>query len=188
MRAIAVLHGSTVNGVLHFQQVSKLRLARVYVDSRFYVSSLIYNGRCLRFVYQDNKSLPTIVSGEISGLTPGLHGFHIHQYGDQTNGCISAGPHFNPYNKTHGGPTDRMKHIGDLGNIQAGNDGIAHINFTADHIKLSGPVSIIGRSVVVHTKHDDFGKGVGELMEESLKTGNAGERIACGIVGIAAST
>ena len=44
------------------------------------------------------------VHAEVSGLTPGEHGFHVHQYGDSTNGCISAGPHFNPFNKTHGGP------------------------------------------------------------------------------------
>lgn len=54
---------------------------------------------------KDKEGLPTTINGEIKGLTPGLHGFHIHQYGDTTNGCISAGPHFNPYNKTHGGPS-----------------------------------------------------------------------------------
>ncbi|VDN86637.1 unnamed protein product [Brugia pahangi] len=54
--------------------------------------------------FQQDKNSTTI-SGEIKGLTPGLHGFHVHQYGDTTNGCISAGPHFNPYNKTHGDPT-----------------------------------------------------------------------------------
>ncbi|EJD74094.1 superoxide dismutase, partial [Loa loa] len=134
----------------------------------------------------DNKDLPTIINGEIKGLTPGLHGFHVHEYGDTTNGCISAGAHFNPCNKTHGGPTDEVKHIGDLGNIEAGYDGIARVNITTKHAKLLGPLSIIGRSIIVHADQDDFGRGVGNAMQESLKTGNAGKRVACGIIGIAA--
>ncbi|CAG9535421.1 unnamed protein product [Cercopithifilaria johnstoni] len=140
------------------------------------------------YFQQNDENSPTTIYGEISGLTPGLHGFHIHQYGDATNDCISAGSHFNPFGNTHGGPTDQMRHIGDLGNINAGNDGIAHVNIISNDIKLSGPISIIGRSLVVHAKADDFGKGVGDEREESLKTGNAGGRVVCGIVGVTALT
>nr|CAA09027.1 extracellular copper/zinc superoxide dismutase [Acanthocheilonema viteae] len=139
------------------------------------------------FFQQDNKSSPVMINGKISGLTPGLHGFHNHQYGDMTNGCISAGAHFNPFGKTHSGPTDQVKHIGDLGNIKAGADGIAHINISSNYIKLSGPISIIGRSLVVHAMEDDLGKGIGDKREESLKTGNAGSRVTCSIIGIADS-
>ncbi|VIO92969.1 Uncharacterized protein BM_BM11557 [Brugia malayi] len=135
--------------------------------------------------FQQGKNSTTI-SGEIKGLTPGLHGFHVHQYGDTTNGCISAGPHFNPYNKTHGDPTDEMRHVGDLGNIVAGADGTAHIDISDKHVQLLGPNSIIGRSIVVHADQDDLGKGVGNKKDESLKTGNAGGRVACGIVAISA--
>ncbi|KAK6102942.1 Superoxide dismutase [Cu-Zn] protein [Brugia pahangi] len=135
--------------------------------------------------FQQDKNSTTI-SGEIKGLTPGLHGFHVHQYGDTTNGCISAGPHFNPYNKTHGDPTDEMRHVGDLGNIVAGADGTAHIDISDKHVQLLGPNSIIGRSLVVHADQDDLGKGVGDKKDESLKTGNAGGRVACGIVAISA--
>uniref|UniRef100_Q6T8C4 Superoxide dismutase [Cu-Zn] n=1 Tax=Brugia malayi TaxID=6279 RepID=Q6T8C4_BRUMA len=137
---------------------------------------------------QEKEGSPTTISGEIKGLTPGLHGFHVHQYGDTTNGCISAGPHFNPYNKTHGGPTDEMRHVGDLGNIVAGADGTAHIDISDKHVQLLGPNSIIGRSIVVHADQDDLGKGVGDKKDESLKTGNAGARVACGIVAIGAAS
>ncbi|VDN08386.1 unnamed protein product [Thelazia callipaeda] len=135
---------------------------------------------------QDNENSPTVITGEIKGLKPGLHGFHIHQYGDSTNGCISAGPHFNPYDKAHGGPTDEVRHVGDLGNVEAGSDGTAFISIVDKIIQLHGPHSIIGRSVVVHADQDDLGKGMGDKKEESLKTGNAGARVACGIIGFAA--
>ncbi|XP_072988181.1 superoxide dismutase [Cu-Zn]-like [Typha latifolia] len=124
---------------------------------------------------------PTTVTGSISGLKPGLHGFHIHALGDTTNGCVSTGPHFNPAGKEHGAPEDEIRHAGDLGNVTAGNDGTAHFIVVDRQIPLSGPNSIIGRAVVVHADQDDLGKGGHEL---SKTTGNAGGRIACGIIGL----
>ncbi|XP_022718879.1 superoxide dismutase [Cu-Zn] 2 isoform X2 [Durio zibethinus] len=70
----------------------------------------------------------THVKGKITGLSPGLHGFHIHALGDTTNGCNSTGPHFNPLKKDHGAPSDGERHAGDLGNIIAGPDGVAEIS------------------------------------------------------------
>ncbi|GAB2285079.1 hypothetical protein Dimus_019534 [Dionaea muscipula] len=124
---------------------------------------------------------PTTVSVRVTGLTPGPHGFHLHEYGDTTNGCISTGAHFNPNKLTHGAPEDEIRHAGDLGNIIANADGVAEAIIVDTQIPLSGPNSVVGRAFVVHELADDLGKGGHEL---SLTTGNAGGRLACGVVGL----
>jgi Cu-Zn family superoxide dismutase len=124
---------------------------------------------------------PTKVSVKISGLAPGKHGFHLHEFGDTTNGCISTGPHFNPEGKTHGAPEDSNRHAGDLGNVVAGADGVVSVELSDSQIPLSGPNSVVGRAFVIHELEDDLGKGGHEL---SSTTGNAGGRLACGVVGL----
>ena len=99
-------------------------------------------------------------------------------------GCKTAGPHFNPNKKTHGGPGKEVRHVGDLGNIVAGADGVGKYEADEDECQLSGEHSIIGRSVVCHAGVDDLGEGEGDKAEESKKTGNAGARLACGVIGI----
>ncbi|KAI7736997.1 hypothetical protein M8C21_005410 [Ambrosia artemisiifolia] len=126
----------------------------------------------------------TQVRGKIRGLKPGLHAFHIHALGDTTNGCISTGPHFNPLNKEHGAPWDDTRHAGDLGNIVAGQDGVAEVSIEDNNIPLSGQHSILGRAVVVHADPDDLGRGNHEL---SKTTGNAGARVGCGVIGLQSS-
>uniref|UniRef100_A0A8R1I3E4 Superoxide dismutase [Cu-Zn] n=1 Tax=Caenorhabditis japonica TaxID=281687 RepID=A0A8R1I3E4_CAEJA len=138
------------------------------------------------WITQSSENEPATIQGEIKGLTPGLHGFHVHQYGDSTNGCISAGPHFNPLGKTHGGPDSEVRHVGDLGNVEAGADGVAKVNITDKFITLYGANTVVGRSMVVHAGQDDLGQGVGDKAEESKKTGNAGARAACGVIALAA--
>jgi len=131
---------------------------------------------------QESEAAPTVVSWDITGNDPNAaRGMHIHTFGDNTNGCTSAGPHFNPHGKKHGGPTDEERHVGDLGNIQTDASGNAKGSVTDQFIKLIGPESVIGRTVVVHAGTDDLGKGGNE---ESFKTGNAGPRPACGVIGI----
>lgn len=124
------------------------------------------------------------VTGSLSGLTPGLHGFHIHALGDLEGGCTSATGHFNPMSRQHGAPTASNRHVGDLGNIQADAQGNARVDITDRGFSLFGPNSVLGRAFVLHSGRDDLGLGGNA---ESLKTGNAGSRLACGVIGIASS-
>jgi superoxide dismutase, Cu-Zn family len=121
----------------------------------------------------------TIIKINLKNVPIGIHGFHIHRVGDLREGCSSLCSHYNPKNKNHGGPNDKERHIGDLGNIISKN-GFVNKTFRDKLIKLRGKYSVIGRSVVIHADEDDLGKGDNV---ESLKTGNAGKRIACGVIG-----
>lgn len=119
---------------------------------------------------------------ELTNLKPGLHGFHIHEAGNLEEGCKSCCLHFNPLNKEHGGPDDgRERHLGDLGNIEADKKGNCKMVIRDKYLSLRGyKYNILGRSVVVHEDPDDLGKGGNA---ESKKTGNAGARIGCGVIG-----
>jgi Cu-Zn family superoxide dismutase len=112
-----------------------------------------------------------LVTGMVKNLKPGKHGFHIHDKGDCSSpDAASAGPHFNPANQHHGGPTTAEHHAGDLGNIEAEDSGIVQLNLKAK-LSLSGKDSIIGKSVVVHEGEDDL---------KTDPAGNSGKRVACG--------
>lgn len=118
-----------------------------------------------------------MVHAELTGLTPGKHGFHIHQYGDcSAPDGTSAGGHYNPTNMKHGAPSDTERHVGDLGNVTAGEDGKATLDWRDPVIRLNGPMSIVGRGIIVHAGEDDL---------TSQPTGDAGARVACGVIGIA---
>jgi len=114
------------------------------------------------------------VVADIEGLTPGLHGFHIHEKGDcSAPDGTSAGGHFNPKSMQHAGPDSPERHEGDLGNITADANGKAHLEISDTMLTFEGESSILGKSVIVHEKADD-------LMTQP--TGDAGGRIACGII------
>jgi Cu-Zn family superoxide dismutase len=133
----------------------------------------------VKFTEADNKVRIDI---SISGLKPNsLHGFHVHEAGDLSDKCTSMCAHFNPYGMTHGCPGMKNRHVGDLGNLQTNNKGEAKYSFYDDMIKLRGTKSnIIGRGLIIHEDPDDCGQGGNP---ESLKTGNAGKRIACAVIG-----
>jgi Cu-Zn family superoxide dismutase len=78
--------------------------------------------------------------------------------------------------KSHGAPMDMNRHMGDMGNIEAGDDGKAHLEYVDTMLKLSGPESIIGHSMILHKSEDDL---------KTQPTGNAGARVACGVIGVA---
>jgi len=115
------------------------------------------------------------VEASLSGLTPGKHGFHIHQYGDcSAPDATSAGGHFQPTGHMHGSPTDTMHHDGDLGNLIADSTGTANYELVDSTLRLSGVNSIIGLAVIVHASEDDY---------KTQPTGNSGARVACGVIG-----
>lgn len=114
----------------------------------------------------------------ISGLEPNTeHGWHIHELPVTNNNCTSTGGHYNPMNTTHGGPTSNVRHIGDFGNFQTNELGIAVFNYTDRLATLYGNFSAIGRSISIHSMRDDLGLGVNAA---SLVNGNSGPRILCG--------
>ena len=95
--------------------------------------------------------------------------------------CNSAGGHYNPFKVSHGAKVSKVRHVGDFGNVVRKDDGTIDVVFEDKVAKLYGKNGIIGRTVVLHAKPDDLGLG-GD--DGSLKTGNAGSRIACGVIGV----
>jgi Cu-Zn family superoxide dismutase len=117
------------------------------------------------------------VTAKLTGLPPGTHGFHIHEFGDCSAADFSsAGGHFNPAGKSHASPKDTEHHEGDLGNIEAGKDGSATLDYVEAGLSFEGAGSILGRGVIVHVNPDDF---------KTQPTGNAGGRAGCGVIGAA---
>ena len=113
------------------------------------------------------------VEGEVTGLKPGMHGFHVHEKGDcSAPDASSAGSHYNPTGMPHGEPSAAKRHIGDFGNIEANAGGIAHFSKVDHTISLEGPNSVIGHGLILHANPDDFSQPVG----------NAGPRVACGVI------
>ena len=135
-------------------------------------------------LYEDLQNNQVIIKGQLKSnkFKNSYHGFHVHEAGDLSDSCMGACAHFNPYNKNHGGRNSKDRHVGDLGNITSKNK-TSKGSFYDSLISLvpGHKCNIVGRSIIVHKDKDDLGKGNNE---ESLKTGNAGKRLACGVIGI----
>jgi Cu-Zn family superoxide dismutase len=115
------------------------------------------------------------VTAKISGLSPGGHGFHIHEKGDcSASDGMSAGGHFNPTGKAHGNPDSPDHHAGDMPMLQADASGNASLMAELSGVSIgTGSADIIGKSVIVHKDADDY---------KTQPTGNSGARLACGVI------
>jgi Cu-Zn family superoxide dismutase len=149
-------------------QTSKMR------DSAVAVLSPAPNGNVRGTITFREETEGVRVTASVEGLTPGMHGFHIHEKGDcSAADFTSAGPHFNPMQMPHGSPTDPQHHSGDFGNLEANAQGIARYERVFNWLSFKGTNSIVGRAVIVHEKADDL---------KSQPAGNAGARLACGVI------
>ncbi len=116
------------------------------------------------------------VSGEITGLTPGEHGFHVHEFGIWNEDGTASGGHFNPTGAPHAAHDSAKRHVGDMGNLKADESGKATVELDDDQMSFEGPTSILGRGLVVHAKADDL---------KTQPSGDAGGRLAVAIIGVA---
>lgn len=178
--SLAILHRHSTSSRSEGQKPpSRSAICILYPNSSF------PNFKGLVSFHQETPTASTQIVVSCTGLKPNsLHGFHIHEFGDLTDGCNSAGPHYNPRNKTHGGPLDEERHVGDLGNLKTDERGNTYLAMNDKHIRLFGDESVLGRSCVVHEGKDDLGRGD---FPDSKTTGHSGARIACGIIGLSNS-
>ncbi|MEJ2637848.1 MAG: superoxide dismutase family protein, partial [Calditrichia bacterium] len=116
------------------------------------------------------------IVANVTGLEPGEHGLHIFENGScGASDSITLGAHFNPEKMPHGAPNDSLRHEGDLGNLEAVENTITHVEWTDARLSFTGKYSIIGRSVVIDEGPDDF---------KTQPYGNSGDHVACGVIGI----
>jgi Cu-Zn family superoxide dismutase len=145
-----------------------------HAKARAQLQALGTSGVSGTFTFETAKDGSVRIRAEIDGLTPGKHGFHIHEFGDcSAPDGASAGGHFNPSGHEHGAPGSAA-HAGDYGNLEADAKGHASLNVVSTSISLDqGAQGVVGRSVIVHASEDDL---------KTQPTGNSGGRIACAVI------
>lgn len=168
-----------------------LVLGALFIGSSYYylspLHSKITTARAVVYPTKDNSAQGIVtfvaqkdglhITAQLRGLKAGVHGFHIHEFGDcACDDGTCAGDHYNPTKQPHAAPTVEKRHVGDLGNIIADEHGNATYDYVDKHAQLNGPHSIIGRSIILHLQADDF---------TTQPSGNAGARVGCGVIGIA---
>jgi Cu-Zn family superoxide dismutase len=124
----------------------------------------------------EQRGSKVVVTADLRGLRPNAeHGFHVHEKGDCSSGDgMSTGGHFNPKGAPHGNPAAGPHHAGDIPMLKADASGAARLVWEDDELTVTeGPMSVVGRGVIVHKDPDDY---------KTQPTGNAGARIACGVV------
>ncbi|HEX2059197.1 MAG TPA: superoxide dismutase family protein [Thermoanaerobaculia bacterium] len=110
----------------------------------------------------------------LTGVPAGVHGFHIHEKGDCGDNGNAAGGHYNPTNVAHGAPNADPHHAGDWGNVTADAQGNVNARFVTRSVTVTeGPTTAVGHAIILHANPDDL---------TTQPTGNAGARIACGVV------
>ncbi|HVR43685.1 MAG TPA: superoxide dismutase family protein [Thermoanaerobaculia bacterium] len=130
----------------------------------------------VRFTETMADGVPAVlVSIDARNVPEGVHGFHVHEFGDcSAPDASSAGGHFNPTRKAHGAPNENPSHAGDFGNVLADSNGRVDATYLMREVTLgSGSHSIVGKAIVLHSDPDDL---------TTQPTGNAGGRIACGVI------
>jgi Cu-Zn family superoxide dismutase len=178
--AIGFLVGYSVRGAIIYQNVIEADVSRAICDFGNNPGSDV-NGTV--YIDEQDGTSGVIIALNLTGATDGAHGFHVHKTGNLRSNCIAASGHFNPFDKSHGGPTATERHVGDLGNIEF-RGGAANYNFTDLQVTLRGKTSVIGRSFVIHAKQDDMGL---TDQPDSKTSGAAGPRIACCTIAIDAT-
>lgn len=126
------------------------------------------------FTQQSNGSIKMVV--RLENLSPGEHAIHLHENGDcSAADASSAGGHWNPTSDPHGQRGHDGFHAGDIDNIKVGEDGVGALEMEFDDWSIGGveETNILNKAVIIHADEDDF---------ESQPSGNAGGRIACGVI------
>jgi len=174
------------NGIIIFLAIAALLAVTVAYAGGMSTANNVDRAVAVLHPTEGNRAAGTVIftqvgdkvriEGHVEGLTPGKHGFHIHEWGDcSAPDGTSAGGHYNPDDHPHAGPGQMKRHMGDLGNLDANPMGEADYESTDGYVALNGPRAIIGHAVIVHAGEDDL---------TSQPTGNAGGRVACGVIGI----